>query len=285
MALIQQVESPVVNRAAVGSSPTGHPNFITLETTMIEAMLFSRIKFSGQAWDGVYPPQDENTLFRMHTFSSPADIIDKGPNSLAVSNNNVTVGSDSLGSFMKFNGSNAYLSFANALLTSTSMDITIIIGDIVYPTTAPYYFTLLDGRPTSTNGRYASFAAIQTPPFKPVTVYGGLEYISTKTVATVEFPAVITYQIRNGSFTTIVNGVEIQKVSVSNPLNTPQNWIFGKSAFSSVGGVPWLNAKVYYIDFKKSYRKIGRSGTHPDLNPGPLWLPHGDSSTLLSSAK
>lgn len=218
---------------------------------MIEAMLFSREKSSGQAWNGVLPPQDENTLFRMHTFSSVADIRDKGPNSIPVSNNNVTVGSDSLGSFMKFNGSNGYLTFANALLTSTSMDITVIVGDIVYPTTSPYYFTILDGRPQSTNGRYASFAVIQNPPFKPVTIYNGLEYISPRTVNASEFPAVIKYQIRNGYFITSINGIEIHRVDVSNPLNTPQNWSLGKSAFSSISGVPWLNAKVYYIDFKK----------------------------------
>lgn len=213
-------------------------------------LLISGSEFGGP-WNGVVPPADADTLFRMLSFATTADIRDKGPNAISVTNTNVTVGSDAFGTYMKFNGSNGYLAFANSLLSSNSMDITIIVGDIVYPTTSPYYFTILDGRPSNTNGRYASFAVVQTPPFKSVTIYGGLEYISTKTAPSNIFPAVIKYKIRNGSFTTNINGVDVQVVSVSNPLATPQSWSLGKSAFSSISGVPWLNAKVYYLDFKK----------------------------------
>lgn len=219
---------------------------------MLDAMLLTaKNEFSGP-WDGVIPPESANTLFRMHTFSSTADVKDKGPNAIAVTNSNVTVGSDTHGTYMKFNGTNGFLSFTSSLLNGNSYDVTFIVGDIVFSPSAQYGLTFLDGRPNITNGRYLSFGCHQAKPFRSSITFNGSGSFSTGTVPDEQFPIVMKVSVRQGYFQVYVNNKLIQQVNVAdNTMTGSAPWRVGRNAFVSQAATPWLNAKVYYLDFKK----------------------------------
>lgn len=203
-------------------------------------------------WDGVLPPQDDKTLFRMHSFNTTADVKDKSPNNIAVTNSNVTVGSDSKGSYMQFNGVNSSLAFTSAILNGTSFDATVIIGDIGYPTTAIYGGVILDGRPNVTNGRYLTTGFSQKPPFVSTVSFQGAGRFAEKSVPNEQFPIVITYQVRPGSFTTVVNGQIVDVwVVADNVMTGSAPWRVGRNAYVQQAQTPWLYGKIYYIDFKK----------------------------------
>lgn len=203
-------------------------------------------------WNGVLPEQDQNTLFRMHTFVTSADVKDKSPNAIAVINSNVTVGSDEYGTYMKFNGINSSLAFTSALLDGNSYDITMILGDIVYPTSAQYGVTLLDGRPNITNGRYFSFGFDQRSPFRSSITYQGQGVYSDKTAPIDQFPVVLIASVRPTGFKIKLNGLLVQEWNLSDTaMSGSAPWRVGRNAYVQQAVTPWLNAKVYYMDFKK----------------------------------
>lgn len=219
---------------------------------MLEIMTAAQAPGFQGPWNGVLPPQDQNTLFRMHTFSTTADIKDKGPNALAVTNSNVTVGSDVHGTYMKFNGSSSALAFQSALISSLPMDINIILGDLVYVPTALYDITVIDGRPNITNGRYFFAGVGKASPFRTNLSFQGAGYYGDKTVPQSQLPCIIKCKLRQGYFSTEVNGVEVQRTIIpDNTLSSPQIWRVGRNAYVQQAATPWLNAKIYYIDFKK----------------------------------
>lgn len=218
---------------------------------MLEILMTSEVKDFEGPWNGVLPTQDEKTLFRMHTFSTTADVKDKGPNAIPVTNSNVTVGSDDHGTFMKFNGTNAALAFTSALLNGNTFDVTMIVGEIVFPTTGQYGITLLDGRPNITNGRYLTFGCHQAKPFRSSISFNGTGYFGTETVPDEQFPMVMKVQVRPGYFRIFVNGKLVQQVNADTTMTATAPYRVGRNAFVSQAATPWLNAKVYYMDFRK----------------------------------
>uniref|UniRef100_UPI003D817125 hypothetical protein n=1 Tax=Escherichia coli TaxID=562 RepID=UPI003D817125 len=222
------------------------------EVAMLEIMTAAQAPGFQGPWDGVLPPQDQNTLFRMHTFDTIADVKDKSPNAIAVTNSNVTVGSDVHGSFMKFNGTNSSLAFSSPLLDGNSYDVTFIMGDIAFPSTAQYDVTILDGRPNITNGRYLTWGYSKTLPFRSTISYQGAGVFGTIPVPGDQFPIVYKISVRPGSLRAYANGKMIQEWLLADTAMTGNApWRVGRNAYVQQAATPWLNGKVYYIDFKK----------------------------------
>lgn len=220
---------------------------------MLEELLSIYKSTSGGPWNGVLPVQDANTLFRMHTFSTTADIRDKGPNAIPVTNTGITVGSDSHGTYMKFNGTGTFLSFTSSLLNGNSYDITLIMGDLNYPGTSSLYgVTVLDGRPNSTNGRYLSFGYDRSSPFISNLSFQSSGSASTVSVPLANFPAVLVVKVRPTGFTVLANGVIVHTWNLSDTAMTDNaQWRVGRNAFVSSAAVPYYSGKIYYMDFKK----------------------------------
>lgn len=202
-------------------------------------------------WDGTIPPGDANTLFRMHTFSSASDIRDKGPNAIPVTPSNVTVGVDSRGSYMLFNGVNSVVAFASSLLDSNSFDLRFILGDLGYSPSALYDVTLIDGRPNVTNGRYLTVGYNKAKPFGSNLAFQSVGNYGQELVPDGQFPIVITIKVRPGKFEVVVNGKVIQTWAVSDTAFASQQWRIGRNAYSTSAQTPWLNGKVYYFDLKR----------------------------------
>ncbi|AKJ73440.1 PblB-type antireceptor [Salmonella phage 41] len=116
-------------------------------------------------WNGVYPNQDANTLFRMFDFKTVADIIDKGPNKVTVNKNGTFTAAinPSYGPYIRMNTGN-YLSWTSALLNGQSLDMTMIIGNFTYSLAASP--ALIDCRPVSTNGNYFVVSGKGNAPFQ-----------------------------------------------------------------------------------------------------------------------
>lgn len=219
---------------------------------MLEILTASVVSGFQGPWNGNLPAQDQNTLFRMHTFNTVSDVKDKSPNAIAVTNSNVTVGTDDYGTYMKFNGANSSIAFTSALLNGNSYDVTMILGDIAYPTTTQYGVTLLDGRPNITNGRYFSIGYDQRSPFMSSISYQGQGAFAQKTVPVEQFPIVLVASVRPTGFQIRVNGMLVQDWPLSDTAmadNAP--WRVGRNAYVQQAATPWLNGKIYYMDFKR----------------------------------
>lgn len=199
----------------------------------------------GPAWDGTIPPATSNTLFRMTDFATTSDIKDKGPNAIAVTNTSVTVGSNTLGTYMNF-GATGYLTIAtSALFNLASLDITVILGDVLFPG-GQFGTSIIDARPVNTNGRYITMS---TPPVAPLTLDFAYNSVGIGTTPTIEnTPFKVDLRLRPSEITVVANGTPIKTMTGSFTY-TNQQYKIGRSAFASAG-VPNLRAKIYYIDIK-----------------------------------
>lgn len=214
----------------------------------LESLLFSGK--SGNYWNGVLPTQDANTLIRLHTFNSTADIIDKGPLSIPVTiTGTFTRGQDGHGTYLQFTTSN-YLSFSNAALTYSSFDITMILGNVVFPG-GQYGPPLIDARPNLSNGNYIAVSHLPNAPFTTALYYATTDgpAASASTPAK-DFPAVVVVKCRPTSVTVLINGIVVHTWNRS--FSWPQqSYKIGRNAYAQNVAIPNLQARVYYFDIKK----------------------------------
>lgn len=193
------------------------------------------------------PPMDSNTLFRLVDFITASDIVDRGPNNIAVAKTGTfVIGSDSIYSFMQFTGSQ-WLTFVSSLLNRTNIELTFVVGSIPY-VSATYTPPLLDTRPANTNGNYHIWGIANNlpSPFKLVYNYPSNTFV-TLDANIANWPAVIKVQLRSTGTKIYVNDVLVHDITTSSSLNST-NLKIGRSAFS--GAVPNLQAKLYFLEIK-----------------------------------
>lgn len=198
-----------------------------------------------QRWNGVIPPADANTLIRMHTFNTISDIVDKGPNNISVTRNgNVSVGSNSIGSYVNFPGSGSWVNFSSSLLNGNSYDMTFIIDNPTY-TGGP----LIDSRPTQTNGQYVVFGFGENSPFTTSLYYNSTLYSNSSSVSASSFPVVLVYKVRPSVITCYAGDTLI--ATWTGNFNFVNNAPFkiARNAYSNA--VPDAIFKMYYFDIKK----------------------------------
>jgi hypothetical protein len=197
------------------------------------------------------PAADANTLFRLVDFNSAADIVDRSPNKIAVTNNGgITVGSDKISTYMLFNAAK-WLSFTSSLLNRTNVELTWVLGDIL-KVTSQYAGPLLDTRPVGSNGNYHILSINQNaaaPPYKLSYNYPSNTSVSFDTTLGVsKYPSVVKLRIMSTGAEVLVDGKVVYTSSVASVLNTASLKI-GRSAFASAG-VPELYLKMYFFEIK-----------------------------------
>lgn len=201
-------------------------------------------------WDGVYPHQDSNTLFRMYDFSTVSDIVDKGPNKIAVTKNGTfTTGvNSSYGPYTRMNTGN-FLSWSSALLNAQSLDITMIIGNFTFSLSSSP--ALVDCRPTSTNGNYFVVSGKGSAPFATSFYFNSVQSPSSTTLDTSSFPVVLVFKLRPNVQEVWANGLKILSWSGNFTYAANQNYKIGRHAFAGSANIPNLQADLYYFDIKK----------------------------------
>lgn len=197
------------------------------------------------------PAADANTLFRLVDFNSAADIVDRGPNKISVTNNGgLTVGKDAIYTYMLFNAAK-WLSFTSSLLNRTNIELTWVVGDIL-KVNSQYGGPLLDTRPVGSNGNYHIFGINQNaaaPPYKLVYNYPSSTSTAFDTTLGVsKYPSVIKLRITSTGAQVLVDGKVVYTDSVASALSTA-NLKIGRSAFASAG-VPELYLKMYFFEIK-----------------------------------
>lgn len=214
---------------------------------MLEQMLL--LKKKGSGWNGQIPSADANTLFRLANFTSLSQVKDSGPNSIPVTiNGSVSVGSDSLGNFVNFPGSGAFLSFTSSFLNGSNLDIKIIMSYPVFPG-GIYGASILDGRPNQTNGNYLSVFYPNVAPFKIIPYYNATEGPNSSSIDQKEFPCVIDLKVRPGYIETSANGKVIGRWENSFTFVNNAPFKIARHAYSNA--VPDAVFKMYYFEMKK----------------------------------
>lgn len=215
---------------------------------MLEMMTVEK-KGGISRWNGILPSQDSNTLFRMHTFNTSADIIDKGPNSIPVTKNgSVAVGSNNTGTYLNFPGGGSWINWTSSLLNGNSYDMTMIIDTPTY-SGGQYPLPLIDSRPSQTNGQYVSFFYNQTSPFILTPYYNGSGGPVTTSVPAASFPVVLKLSIRPSSISIYAGDSLIGSWSGTFTLAANAPFKIARHAYSNVvtDGI----FKMYYFDIKK----------------------------------
>jgi hypothetical protein len=193
----------------------------------------------------------DNTLFKLSSFSTVADIKDTSKNAIAVTNNSgLTVGTDSHGSYINFNG--GWLTASSTLMNNANVEINAIIGDMLPTLSGQYPNAFLDTRPAGTNGNYVlmCFTNQLSPPYKPVIAIPPAN--NDTTTVTVDAP-INTYPVFFKLRIT-TTGVELY---MNNKLIYTQaptvvfngtNFKLCRSAFSAA--VANFRCKLYYFDIR-----------------------------------
>lgn len=208
-------------------------------------------------YGNIIPPVQYNVLFSMHDFTSTADIKDKSSNNITVTNAGaVSVGSNTYGTYMNFNGVNtSYLNFKdNKLAIGTNMEIYFKVSGLIYRG-GQYLTLLLDTRPVGTNGNYYLFGYTSNAaaPFK---IYNNINN-SGDNYSTLTLPADTTVPIEirirllsTGTYVYVNDTLYNTSSQVLN-INTLQNYTIGKNAFSSTAATPFLNAQIYKFEIRQ----------------------------------
>lgn len=197
------------------------------------------------------PQPDENTLFRMHSFNSLADVRDKGPSAIPVTRGTaISVGRDETGSFMKFSGNGSFVNFPSPLLNLPEVDIIMIVDSLAIENgswaAGP---ALVDSRPSSVNGDYFTAGFDRFLPFRLATSFKAAN--SPLTTAIDNTKSRYDFSFRKTKSVVKINNVERLSWSITgNGLTGHQNWTIGRNAFKGVG-VPDLIGKVYYFELRK----------------------------------
>lgn len=204
---------------------------------------------TGRYWDGVPPPQDANTLFRMHTFSTLADVVDKGPNSVPVTRNGTFVVSNdpAYGPKVRMTAAN-FLSWASTLLNAQSFDVTMILGNYAVPASSPVLF---DGRPNNTNGNYVAVSIFRASPTYTSFYHNQVQAPASTTFVIGADPVVMTFKFRPNVQEAWVNGKLVLSWPGSFSYASNQNYKLGRNAYAASANIPNLQADLYYFDIKK----------------------------------
>lgn len=195
------------------------------------------------------PPMDANTLFRLVDFTATTDIVDRGPNAIAVARNGApAVGTDDIYSYILFNGGK-YLTFNSSTLNRTNVELTWVIGSVV-KLSSQYGEALLDTRPASTNGNYHILTINQQ--VQPITLNYNYPSSTTTGISNTGIdngvgPFVVKLQLRDTGTKLYVNGVLLHDVATVSALNTA-NLKIGRSAFYPT--VPDLQLRLYFFEIK-----------------------------------
>lgn len=205
---------------------------------------------ASKSWNGVYPAQDANTLFRMYDFKTVADIIDKGPNNIVVNKNgSFSAGvNPSYGPYIRMNTGN-FLSWASSLLNGQSLDMTMIIGNYTFSLASGP--ALIDCRPVSTNGNYFVVAGSGSSPFKSSFYFNSIQGPTSDALLPANFPAVLVFKIRPNVQEVWANGVKILSWAGNFTYAGTQNYKLGRNAYAGSANIPNLQADLYYFDIKK----------------------------------
>jgi len=192
-------------------------------------------------------------VFLMTDFLTTADIKDKGPYSIPVTNNgNIPVGADAYGTYMNFTGlTTQWLEFASTNLNIGEAEIRVKLSNFQYRNTM-YQNVILDGRPYQTNGPYLNFAYTSnvTAPFQVYANYNSSQTLYSGTINAASYPIEVILKIRTTGTSILINGVQV--ASSSNTINfVNQQFKVGRNAFIATAAVPYLYAKVYHLEIRK----------------------------------
>lgn len=182
-------------------------------------------------------------IFRLENFSTVADIKDTGPYGITVNKPGITVGSDSIGTYMNFNGTTGnYIYFGDAQLAlETDYEIEIKLSGFTYRA-GTYSNAIFDSRPMNTNGNYLySYYTSNTPaPFK---IGYTIPTTSTTVTGDATSPYIMSIKCQDGFITASVNDTVI-KTTPAFPF-TGLNCKIGQNAFIASAAVPYLVARIY----------------------------------------
>lgn len=209
---------------------------------------------SGSSWPMIPPGgTTDNTLFKLSGFATTTDIKDTSKNAIAVTNNSgLTVGTDSHGSYINFNG--GWLSTSSSLMNGANIEINAIIGDMLPSTSGQYPNAFLDTRPASTNGNYVLLGFTNqvgsSPPYKPVIAIPPANNDATTVIVNAPINAYpVFFKLR-----IMTTGVELYMNNKLIYTQTPTvvfngtNLKLCRSAFSAA--VPNFRCKLYYFDIR-----------------------------------
>lgn len=192
-------------------------------------------------------------VFSMKDFNTTADIKDKGPYSIPITNNgNIPVGSDQYGTYMNFTGNTSqWLEFSSTYLDLGQCEITMVLGNFQYRNTQ-YDNPILDCRPYQTNGPYflLGYTSTQQAPFKLSLTYNSSQTVVTPTIASELYPITMKIQIKTSGTVIYINGNPVATTSYTiNFVN--QKFKVGRNAFIGSAAVPYLYAKIYKFEIRK----------------------------------
>ena len=196
---------------------------------------------------------ESSPVFLMKDFNTTADIKDKGPHSIPITNNgNLPVGSDQYGTYINFTGNTSqWLEFSSSHLDLGQCEITMVLGNFQYRNTQ-YGSAILDCRPYQTNGPYflLGYSSSTPAPFNVSVTYNSSQTLATPKIDSDLYPITLKIQIRTTGTTIFING---NPVATSNyTINfVNQKFKVGRNAFIATAAVPYLNAKIYKFEIRK----------------------------------
>lgn len=196
---------------------------------------------------------ESSPVFSMRDFNTTADIKDKGPYAIKITNNgNIPVGSDQFGTYMNFTGNTTqWLEFSSPYLDLGQCEVTMVLGNFQYRNTM-YQNPIIDCRPYQTNGAYFSFSytSNEQAPFKLYTMYNNTVNATTPGIDAALYPITVKIQIRTTGTIISVNGNPVASSTATiNFVN--QQFKVGRNAYIATAAVPYLYAKIYKFEIRK----------------------------------
>lgn len=190
----------------------------------------------------------KEVIFQLSNFSTVQDIKDTGRYGVTVTNTGITVGADSNGSYMVFNGvSGNCLEFSDArLASSNNYEVEMLMSNFAYRQTT-YANPIFDTRPMGTNGNYwYLYYTSNTPaPFK-VTLGSNNDTSTITTPGISQYPVKIVFRVVNNITTLYINDV-LQPTTIPGVPFSGLTCKIGKNAFVGSAPVPYLQCNMYYF--------------------------------------
>lgn len=202
-------------------------------------------------------PDPYVVLFSLKNFNTPADIVDKSGNNIAVSNASaIGVGADEFGTYMNFTGSNTqWLNFNSSIFNiGTNMEIYFRLSQWGNNLGGQYGTAFIDTRPIGVNGNYliTGYKSQDAAPYS-TTMNVSLNEVGDsvgKLPTDNTFPIEIRIRcLSTGTYLYVNNVLYNSTSTVINMVN--QNYTISKNAFSGSASTPFLKARIYQFEIRK----------------------------------